>query len=403
MDPEIDFEGIFQANPSPMMVLTPDFVIVAVNRAGQKVTRRTEADLLGRNVFETFRDNPDEPEAHGVEVLRASLERALVTGAEDSRQPQRYETEVPDRPGTVEERYWRRVSTPILDPDGNVTLIVHRAEDVTALAKQFSRLHVGDTTGAHLRAFETELSMRFRELQDLNERLWKTHTREVQAKFAMRQMIERQRRFVFDASHDLRNPVSGLLTRLEVALSDADADAQQILRSLMSDAVRLNNIVADLLELSRMDSSAQAPAEPVDLARLVLDELEDRTLAVAVTVQFDAQAVVHASPTRLSRILGNLLANAERHAASRIQIVVTADPPDAVLEVIDDGPGIPPADRERVFERLTRLDDARQRDPGGTGLGLPIAREIALSYGGRLYCADHPTGARLVLRIPLAA
>ncbi|MGH3390895.1 MAG: ATP-binding protein [Actinomadura sp.] len=402
MDAKIDYEGIFQAHPSPMVVLTPDLLIVAVNRACLKAAGRTLADLLGRDVFDAFLGNPDEFGAQGVEALHASLERARGTGEQDTTAPQRHDLEAPGRPGTFEERYWRGISTPVLDPDGNVKLILHRTEDVTAFGKELRRLRMKDTAVADIQVLDTELHRRSRELQDLNERLWHTHTRHVQSTFAMRQLIEQQRRFLFDASHDLRNPVSGLLARLEVALAETDADPPQILRSLLSDAERLNNIVADLLELARLDTATTAPTELVDLARLALDELESRTHAVAVTVHCEAQVVVSASRIRLCRVLCNLLSNAERHATSLIRIVVTADPPDGVLEVIDDGPGIPPADRERVFERLLRLEDASRRDPGGTGLGLSIAREIACSYGGRLYCADHPTGARLVLRIPLA-
>jgi signal transduction histidine kinase len=111
--------------------------------------------------------------------------------------------------------------------------------------------------------------------------------------------------------------------------------------------------------------------------------------------------VVTANRVRLGRVLGNLLNNAERHAESRITVTVDRDGGDAVLEVLDDGAGIPPESRERVFERFARLPESRARDPQGTGLGLPIAREIAEIYGGTLRVADSPRGARFVLRLPL--
>jgi signal transduction histidine kinase len=133
-----------------------------------------------------------------------------------------------------------------------------------------------------------------------------------------------------------------------------------------------------------------------------VDELERRTLTSTVLARLDQQVVVRASRIRMSRLLANLMANAERHTTTVIEVIVTTAPPDAILEVIDDGPGIAPADRERIFERLCRLEGACRRDPGGSGLGLPIARQIAEGYGGRLYAADHPTGARFVLRLPLA-
>jgi signal transduction histidine kinase len=404
MGPEIDYERVFEASPSPMAVLTSDFAFLAANAAYLRVTGRGLGDLVGRNIFDAFPSNPDEPdepEAHGTEFLRASLERVVATGERDTMAMQRYDVEPTDRPGEFEERYWSPVNTPILGPDGKVMMIIHRVEEVTAFVQQLHRPRDGDGARAELEAMVTDVYVRSRELQELNERLRQTHSRERETASALRRAFEQQRRFVFDASHDLRNPITGLLSRLEVALSDPDAEPQQILRSLLMDAERLNDIVADLLELARLDTAVPVPAEPVDLGRLVVEELEDRVLSVPVTVQFDTQVIVYVSRIRLCRVLGNLLSNAERHAAGLIQVIVSTDPPDAVMEVIDDGPGIPPADRERVFERLCRLDDARRQDPGGTGLGLSIAREIARAYGGHLHCADHPTGARLVLRLPL--
>ncbi|WP_424534269.1 ATP-binding protein [Sphaerisporangium viridialbum] len=407
MDSEVDYEAVFRASLVPSLVLTPDFVMVAANDSYLKMAERTEADLLGRRFFTVFPGNPDAPnipDAQGMEVLRASLERVVATGERDTMALQMYNLEATGRPGVFEERYWSTVNTPVLGPDGELKLIIHRTEEVTDFLQQLSRSGERGVTGARaaLEAMETDVYARARELQDLNERLKQKHRQQRQTTSALREAIERQRRFVFDASHDLRNPITGLLTELEVALSEPDIDLQQILRKLLRDAERLNDIVADLLELARLDTATPAATEPVDLAHLVMDELERRTLTAAVLTRLDQQVVVHASRIRLARLLGNLLANAERHTVTTIEITVTTDPPDAVLEVIDDGPGIAPADRETVFERLRRLDDARRQDPGGSGLGLPIAREIAQAYGGHLYTADHPTGARFVLRLPLA-
>ncbi|MFD0541461.1 sensor histidine kinase [Actinomadura luteofluorescens] len=105
---------------------------------------------------------------------------------------------------------------------------------------------------------------------------------------------------------------------------------------------------------------------------------------------------------RLAERVNELLANAERYAAAQIEVEARADGDGAVVEVHDDGPGIPFADRDRVFERFARLDPARSRDKGGSGLGLPIAREIAAAHGGTVRVADGAYGARLVLWLPLA-
>ncbi|MFC4911809.1 sensor histidine kinase [Actinomadura gamaensis] len=220
----------------------------------------------------------------------------------------------------------------------------------------------------------------------------------------LEQATNRERRFVSEASHDLRNPIAGLNTRLEFLLDEpGDADWKPMVRDALSDGLRLNDIVVDLLELSRLDARSPATVEPVDLAALARREVATRPWRVPVATRLEEGVVVRASGIRLSRVLGNLLINAERHAESRVEVLVAADGGEAVLEVRDDGSGIPPEARERVFERFARLAESRRRDPAGTGLGLPIAREIARIYGGDLVVADSPRGARLVMRLPLAS
>ncbi|TDE19475.1 HAMP domain-containing sensor histidine kinase [Actinomadura sp. 6K520] len=214
---------------------------------------------------------------------------------------------------------------------------------------------------------------------------------------------ERERRFVSDASHDLRNPIAGLQLRLELALDEPpDADWKPMVGSALRDTRRLNDIVLDLLELSRLDSRAPAAVEAVDLAGLARQEVERRASRVPIETRLEPGVLVRANPVRLARVLNNLLSNSERHAESRIEVTVARDGADAVLEVLDDGPGVPEESRERVFERFSRLAPSRARDPHGTGLGLPIAREIAEIHGGSLRIEDSPRGARFVLRLPLA-
>ncbi|MBW8487271.1 sensor histidine kinase [Actinomadura parmotrematis] len=218
---------------------------------------------------------------------------------------------------------------------------------------------------------------------------------------------DRERRFVSDASHDLRNPIAGLLACLENAVEEPDPDVLRAgVRTAIGDVERLDEIVNDLLVLSRLDACAPVPEERLDLAALAARELERRPAGrVPIEARLTPGALVTASPLRLARLLNNLLGNAERHAASRVVLTVRADGDGVVAEVADDGAGIAPDARERVFERFARLPESRDRDPGGTGLGLPIARQIAETYGGTLTLiggtADLP-GAHFVLRLPSA-
>ncbi|WP_267898973.1 sensor histidine kinase [Thermomonospora amylolytica] len=214
--------------------------------------------------------------------------------------------------------------------------------------------------------------------------------------------LTQMRRFTSDASHDLRTPIAAARAQVEEALlypeeTDWPVMAIEVLHSLD----RLQAIVTDLLELAALDAGAKQPIETVDLAALVTNELDRRPRRVPVTTSLASGVTVLGEPLRLSRLLTNLLDNAERHAVSEVRVTVRTEDRTAVLEVLDDGSGIPPEHRELVFQRFTRLDTARNRDSGGTGLGLPIARQTAQAHGGTLDVEDSPKGARLVLRLPL--
>ena len=232
----------------------------------------------------------------------------------------------------------------------------------------------------------------------------------------LQQAGERQRRFVADASHELKSPLAAVQAELEVALAHPDqADWTATAKRLLAEDQRMERLVADLLFLAQFDDGdfrhLSAPAEIVALDAVVADEVTRLggrwTVPVEIEIAVPAEAALVAGrPEHLARVVRNLLENAARHARRKVSITLRAEPGpgpgDVVLVVADDGPGIDPADRARVFDRFTRLDDARSRDEGGSGLGLPIAREIVEAHGGRIAIGDGP-GGRLVVRLPRAA
>ncbi|WP_051731954.1 sensor histidine kinase [Kitasatospora phosalacinea] len=220
---------------------------------------------------------------------------------------------------------------------------------------------------------------------------------------------QRQRRFIADASHELRSPIAVLRTQLEVALAHPDPELwPELLADALQDTVRLQDLAADLLLLARLDAADPVATELLDLDVLFADVLDARTAdRVPVRAELAYGARVLGNRTWLTRLLTNLVDNAQRYADSRVEVQLAVVEGEVVLEVRDDGPGIPEPDRERVFERFTRLDDARSRELGGAGLGLAIARDLAEHHGGTLAAecptaAEHPHGARLVARLPLA-
>jgi signal transduction histidine kinase len=216
--------------------------------------------------------------------------------------------------------------------------------------------------------------------------------------------VEQQRRFASDASHDLRSPITAMRLQVEEAqLHPDETDWPKTADALGISLDRLEAIVTDLLALARLESGTKCAREPIDLGELVTGELRRRSDRIPITAEALPGVVINGDRLQLIRLLTNLLDNAERHTASAVTVSVRRDDGEAILEVSDDGPGVPPDQRERVFERFTRLDTARNKETGGTGLGLPIAREIAEQHGGTLTIEDSDQGARFVLRIPIHA
>ena len=209
---------------------------------------------------------------------------------------------------------------------------------------------------------------------------------------------QRQRALVSDAAHELRSPLASIRLQLEVALGHPEGQHwPETAEGVMEDAMRLSRLAEDLLALARLDERGGVPArsEPVDLDEVVR-QTADRYGEARLTVC--DPVVVRGDALDLSRVLTNLVDNAVRHTASKVEIALTSD---GVLTVTDDGPGIPEQDRERVFNRFTRLDSGRSRDEGGAGLGLAIVLETVRAHGGGVVLEDASPGLRVVVRLPV--
>ncbi|MBQ0850718.1 HAMP domain-containing protein [Streptomyces sp. BH-SS-21] len=220
--------------------------------------------------------------------------------------------------------------------------------------------------------------------------------------------VDRQRQFTADASHELRTPLACLRTELELALNRPDAaDWPQVVRAAHEDTIRVQELTEDLLLLARLDAEHgdRQPRRTVDLTDVVREETVRRRPPHGIEIDLRTEpgpVAVTGHPALLARVIGNLLDNAERYATSAIAVRLTHDTDHgtAVVDVVDDGPGIPPEDHERIFERFTRLDDARAQDTGGAGLGLAIAQRIATAHHGTLEITPRTRGAHFTLRLP---
>jgi signal transduction histidine kinase len=213
-----------------------------------------------------------------------------------------------------------------------------------------------------------------------------------------------QQRFLGDASHELRSPLATIISGLEVAEAHPELlDAELAINTLLPEAHRMHTLIEDLLLLARADEqSLVLRKEQVPLGDLAEVEAARMRRGAECTIHTDiCPASLVGDPAAVSRVIGNLVDNAVRHAKSRVDIAVGTRDGSAILTVSDDGPGIAPAERARVFGRFVRLDADRARSGGGTGLGLAIVAEVVAVHGGTVTIDDRPGGGtKIIVALP---
>lgn len=233
---------------------------------------------------------------------------------------------------------------------------------------------------------------------------------------------DRQRQFAADASHELRSPLSTIRVAGEMLGSNPNPDrTQRLADDIVAESVRMDELIGDLLDLSRLEEDQRlADREEVDLVALIKAELSGEVERGAVTIEApsgqtaQAALLLNGSSRQLRRVVRNLVDNALRHADSKVVVSVTGSGLGSVsgsvagqsdgmvrLMVDDDGAGVAQAERQNIFERFSRLDEARSRDAGGSGLGLSLVMAIAESHGGTVSVTDSELGgARFVVTLP---
>ncbi|QHC61570.1 HAMP domain-containing protein [Rathayibacter festucae] len=220
----------------------------------------------------------------------------------------------------------------------------------------------------------------------------------------------RMRAFVSDAAHELRTPVAGIQAAADalVRADGTEEERERLSVHVVRESLRAGRLIQDMLLMARLDEGLALDARPLDAGAVAAAAIERQVMRDSgpgsgpeiVMHRDPAAPPVHADADRLGQIVGNLLENAARFARSRIDVTLAHADGRVTVTVDDDGPGVPEADRDRVFDRLVRLDDARNRADGGSGLGLPIARGLARALGGDLVCLPGAAGARFRVILP---
>jgi len=214
--------------------------------------------------------------------------------------------------------------------------------------------------------------------------------------------LARQRQFVADASHELRTPLTSVLANLELLTEELHGEPREAAEAALRSSRRMRRLVADLLLLARSDSEQESPHRPVDLGQIALDAVsEAQAISAAHEVELDAApgVVVDGARDELHRVVLNLIENAVNHTppGTTVRVITRAEGHDALVTVEDDGPGVPPELREKIFDRFVRAGG----DVGkSTGLGLAIVRAVAQAHGGDVTLEDAGPGARFIVRLP---
>jgi signal transduction histidine kinase len=375
---------LLEAAPGAYLVLDPEFVIVAVTDAYLRATLTVREEIVGREMFDVFPDNPNDPDATGSRNLRASLQTVLRTAEPHSMPVQKYDIR---RPGSeeFEERYWKPLNTPVV-VDGEVRYIIHSAEDVT---------HV----------------VRLEHLQGENE----LAAGELQS---MRAADRAKDEFIAIISHELRTPMTSILgwTRM-LALGGLDEQTQkEALDALERSTLAQAKLIEDLLDESRI-ASGKLRLEPRALnLRIVLSNAisQARPAAEAKKISLTADCGddeerydVFADPLRLQQAIGNLLANAIKFTSEGgwVTVKLRRQDGEGLIEVSDSGQGIAPALLPHIFERFRQGEGTTTERVSGLGLGLSITRHIVEMHGGSVRASSpgQGKGATFTVRLPLHA
>ena len=393
--PEPDFQTIFDSLPGIYLVLKPDFTMVAANQARYKATLSTPEGTLGRNLFDLFPDNPNDPAATGVANLKASLKRVLQTKKPDTMAVQKYDIPRPESEGGgFEERYWSPMNSPVLNAKGEVAYIVHRVEDVTEFVrlkqKGAEQGKLAEELQDKVRATEMEVFLRAQELQAANEKLW--------------ELDKLKTEFFANVSHELRTPLTLILAPIESLLADKPAGdpalvPRPVLQTVHNNAVRLLTMINGLLDFSKVSAGkTEVKREPVnilDLARSIFWDFKGVMEHKGIEGNLRAEAVspvVEMDRYLFERILFNLLSNAVKFTPKGGKVAVALEAADEKLKlsVTDTGIGISQKDQERLFEKFYQAEGSSARRFEGTGLGLALVKEFSHLLGGDVAVKSEP-------------
>jgi len=391
------FRQLFESAPGLYLVLDPELRIVAVTNAYLKATMTAREQILGRDIFDVFPDNPNDSIADGVSNLRASLSRVISTLKPDTMAVQKYDIRKPASDGgEFEVRYWSPINSPVLGKDDRLAYIIHQVEDVTEWVRARD-LQVAQQASLRTRAeqMEAEVYRRAQELQEANRQLRATN--------------EELESFSYSVSHDLRAPLRAL-SGFSLALEEdygaiLDDTAKGFLKSIKTASNRMSRLIDDLLSLSRVNRE-KLTAGAVNLSALaqsVINGFREQEPARKVEFILTPDVMASGDARLLAVALENLLGNAWKFSAKRpdakIEFGARVDGEKKVFFVRDNGAGFDMKYAKKLFGAFQRLH--HMSDFPGSGIGLAIVKRVINRHGGEVWCeAEMNKGATFNFTLP---
>lgn len=410
-DPQIDFQKVIENVSSIYIILSTELDILYVNEALEKASMRKRKDILGRNLFEVFPDNPEDKSADGVSNLSNSLHSVIKNKKQHTMAVQKYDIERPD--GTYEVRYWSPLNIPVLNSENELEYIIHRVEDVTEFVliknEQQNKDNINIDLQKKVSDMEVEIIKRSREIQDLNFELEKKVKERTETLLRREATLEKQNKklqnqnkeleqFTYIASHDLQEPLRSLISFSELLEKEfagkLGENGEFYINFISKSSKRMQLLVKGLLDYSRI--GREKKLVEIDCNQIMKDVLSDMIITIE---ESNAEITVSDLPhlkgyeTEIRQLFQNLVSNAlkfrKKDVAPKIKIFAQKKEDDWLFSVQDNGIGIEENNKQKLFVIFKRFNNREEYE--GTGIGLAHCKKIVELHGGTIW-ADSKFG-----------